>query len=69
MYGHRFNHGIEIFSTTVLSLSQNSDFTIEVSDLLILLIAICMKICVINVKNFDRNYLAGRNLATINSSA
>lgn len=65
MYGHRFNHGVEIFSTTVLSLSQDSDFTIEVSDLLILLITICMKICVINIKNFDGNYLAGRDLATI----
>jgi hypothetical protein len=64
MNGHRFNHRVEIFSTAILSLSENADFTIEISDLLIFLFAICMKICIINVKYFDGDYLVARDLST-----
>lgn len=62
---HSFNHGIEVLGAALLSLLQDSNFTIELYDLLVLLITICMKIRVVDVKDFDGHDLSAGDLSTV----
>lgn len=59
-----FNHLVEVFCTTVLSLPQYSDLSVEVFDLFIFLLAICLEIGIINVENFYCYCLGRCKLAT-----
>lgn len=62
------NHRIQVYRTTLLSLSQDANFSVEVHDLFIRLVAMNRKVGGVNIKNFYGNDLvAGFLTAMVHS--
>ena len=57
------DHLIQILRTTLLSLPQDPDFSVEVFDLLVFLLAIGLKVCVVYIEDFNGNGFQCRILA------
>lgn len=69
MHRERLNHLVEILSTTLLGLSQNPDFSIEILDLLVFLFTICSEVGFINIEDLDSNDFGGRRLPSVETTS